>query len=148
MNILIGSILFLFILTSCADNADKNVVTSSGNASVQNTTTTIPATSTSNLSVPKFKDPQIQAYFNWHSKYVTSYLEAVRQNNKPAIKAVFENGASKADEAIAIMEKARMDAEDYRKVQEYTRQTVPIMREVAKSAYVQDLTNEYMKKQK
>ncbi len=148
MNILNGSILFLVILTSCADNGSKKVATSSENASKQNTTTTTATSSTSVLTVPKFKDHEIQAYFDWHSKYVESYLKAVRQNDQAAIKAVFENGAAKADEAIAIMEKASMDAEEYKKVQEYTKQTLPIMREVAKSAYVQDLTKEYMAKHK
>ena len=148
MNILIGSTLFLLTLTSCANNSSKKVVTSSEDASAPNTTTTTASSSTSGLIVPKFKDPQIQAYFDWHSKYVEIYLKAVRQNDKAAIKAVFENGASKTDEAIAIMEKAGMDPEEYKKVQEYTKQTIPIMREVSKSAYVQELTKEYMAKHK
>ncbi len=101
------------------------------------------------LKVPKFKDPEVQAYFNWHSNYLQKYLKAVRQNDKAAIKTVFENGASQTTKAIAIMEIARTSGEEeYKKVQDYSRQTVPIMREVSKSAYVQQLTKEYMKTHK
>jgi hypothetical protein len=101
------------------------------------------------LKVPDFKDPQVKAYFNWHRSHVIKYVKAVRENNKPAIKGVFEEGISKAKESEAIIKKAESSGTvEYKKLQEYSRQVSSLMQEVSKSAYVQQLTKEYMGKTK
>ncbi len=104
--------------------------------------------STENVTVPDFKDARAKAYYNWHKTYLQKYLQAVRQNDKATIKSVFDEGKSKTSEALAVLQLLQKNEGEYKKMLEYGRQIAPVMREISKSAYVQQLTNEYMKNHK
>ncbi len=61
---------------------------------------------------------------------------------------MFEEGRSKISEALAVMEQVQKNEGEYNKMLEYSKQIAPAMREISKSAYVQQLTKEYIKNHK
>ena len=99
------------------------------------------------VKVPKFKDADVQAYFNWYGNHVEKNLRAVRNNDDAAIKVLFEEAVLKTDEELLIVEKASNGgAEELKKVQDFTLQITPMMQEVSRSIIFQRLTKEYPQK--
>jgi len=141
----------LFILASCSDSAGKNESTLNDSIPKANKKVEkkISSSYQSNIQIPNFKDPEVQAYFDWYAANIESTLKAVRRNDKAAIKANFDESVTKIDEATIIVNKARNSgAEELKKVEDFTLQITPLMKEVGASPYFQLLTQEYLAKLK
>ena len=148
MKKLIGStIALLFSIIACDTSSGQSKNAELDNNPMRKITPAKNTFSNTSVKVPKFKDADIQAYFNWYGNLVEKNLRAVRSNDNAAIKVLFGEAILKTDEGLVLVEKASNGgAEELKKVQDFTLQITPMMKEVSRSIIFQRLTKEYLQK--
>ncbi|MEP6677466.1 MAG: hypothetical protein ABJA78_20055 [Ferruginibacter sp.] len=103
------------------------------------------------VKVPGFTDPEIKNFCVTRQAQLESYLKAVQQNNKPAIKAAFDKDVSlfSFEKVSKINEKAKVSgAAEYRKYLMYMKELSPFIREIGQHPYVKELSAAWIKNNK
>jgi len=98
-----------------------------------------------NIQVPQFSDPEIHNFFTLYQNNLINYLKAVRQNNKPAIKAAFDKDVSNFDKIFKTIEKTKSIPAEHKKALDYLTQTKPYITKMGQHPYVKELSKEYLK---
>ena len=100
------------------------------------------------VKVPGFADQEIKNFCIARQAQLGSYLKAVQQNDKAAIKAAFDKDVSvfSYDKVNKINEKVKADgAAEYRKYLMYMKQLSPFIREIGQHPYVKELSAAWLK---
>jgi hypothetical protein len=116
-------------------------------AFTQNTATDKTTTqSIESIKVPEFTDPEVKTFFISYHAQRAGFLKAVRQNNKPAIKAAFEKDVANADKITKMVEKTKASGTaEHGKLLNYIQKLIPFTNEINQSPYVKELSKEYLK---
>ena len=100
------------------------------------------------IKVPNFTDAELLTFYTSYHTNLINYLKAVRQNNKPSIKAAFDKDVANFDKIVKMNEKARASAAEHRKLLDYITQTKPFIKEISQHPYVKELSTAYLKNYK
>jgi hypothetical protein len=116
-------------------------------AFTQNTATAKTNTqSMESIKVPEFTDPAVKTFFLAYHTQRTDFLKAVRQNNKPAIKAAFDKDVANTDNITKMTAKTKASGTaEYGKLLKYIEKVIPFTNEINQSPYVKELSKEYLK---
>ena len=98
------------------------------------------------VKVPEFTDPEVKTFFLSYHAQRADYLKAVRQNNKPAIKAAFDRDVANTDNITKMIAKTKASGTaEHGKLLKYIQKVIPFTNEINQSPYVKELSKEYLK---
>ena len=94
------------------------------------------------IKVPEFTDLEVKIFFISYHAQRAGFLKAVRQNNKPAMKAAFEKDVANTGKMTKMAEKIKASGTaGYGKLLNYIGKVIPFTNEVNRSLYIKELSN-------
>ena len=137
-------ILALFSISACNDSKDDSTTNSLTEPSTTNTKVEVSDTAPIlNINIPESPDAELLAFFKSYTAHLNEYIAAVRQNNKPRIKASFAKERKFKIQLLDLPARLHKNAPaEWEKYQSYRSKTAKYSNEIERSEYVKTLFDE------
>ena len=110
------------VMTSCKDKKKDEKTpdaTTTTTTTDPNTTTTTTTTTTTSSDVPTFADPEVQAYVNDYTIFVTSYVNAYKAKDMTQIGAMAQKMSDWSSRSMSVSQKLASNPDDAMKFSNY-----------------------------